>query len=125
MTELRRHPRQVRHAVAAPLLGSGLDGPASAAEALYRLTGPQIQARVAGKEITDAVHWAYVFEPQGQLRAVSMGRARRGTWRVERDELCLDATPCVQVWMTGTRVELRRDGALPEEGVLQAPHRRP
>ena len=125
MTEMRPHPRQVRHSVAALLLGAGLAGPASAAEAFQRLTGPQMRARVAGQEITDAVHWAYVFEPQGRLRAVAMGRARSGTWRVERDELCLDATPCVQVWMAGARVELRRNGALPEEGVLQAPQRRP
>ncbi|UHC20413.1 hypothetical protein LRS73_35340 (plasmid) [Methylobacterium currus] len=106
------------------LTGLVLAQPAPAAEVFRHLTGPQIRASLVGKEVTDEVHWAYVFAPDGRLQAVTMGRARTGTWRLQGDALCLDADPCVQVWMAGSHVELRRDGALPEEGVLQAPVRR-
>ena len=47
----------------------------------------------------------------------------RGTWRVIKDELCLDygtgGTTCHQVWMAGKSVQLRRSGAPPEDGVLR------
>ncbi|GJD66539.1 hypothetical protein [Methylobacterium frigidaeris] len=108
---------------AALLIGLVLAQPA--AEAFQQLTGPQIRDRLTGKEVTDEVHWAYQFAPGGRLQAVSMGQARTGTWQLKGNTLCLDAQPCVQVWMAGSRVELRRDGALPEEGVLQVPARRP
>ena len=43
-------------------------------------------------------------------------------WRVVRDELCLDYgagdPTCHQVWVSGKNVQLRRDGAPPEDGVL-------
>ncbi|ACL57216.1 hypothetical protein [Methylobacterium nodulans] len=107
------------------LFSLGLAHPAPAAETFRQLTGPQIRARLTGKEVTDEVHWAYRFEPGGRLQTVSMGRARTGIWRLQGDALCLNADPCLQVWMAGTHVEFRRDGALPEEGVLQAPARRP
>ena len=101
-------------------------GSAPAGEAFRHLTAPEIRARLVGKEVTDEGPWAYRFEPGGRLRVVSLGRARDARWRVEGDGLCLDAPPCVQVWIAGNRVEFRRgDGTLPEEGVLQAPARRP
>ncbi|AWB22463.1 MULTISPECIES: hypothetical protein [Methylobacteriaceae] len=100
-------------------------GPAPAGEAFRRLTASEIRARLVGKEVTDEVHWAYRFEPGGRLHVVSLGRAHTARWRIDKDELCLEAVPCVQVWMAGNRVELRRgDGTLPDEGVLQAPARR-
>lgn len=100
-------------------------GPAPAGEAFRRLTASEIRARLVGREVTDEVHWAYRFEPGGRLHVVSLGRARTARWRIDKDELCLEAAPCVQVWMAGNRVELRRaDGTLPDEGVLQAPARR-
>jgi hypothetical protein len=56
----------------------------------------------------------------------SMGRKTVGKWRVQKDELCLDRGKddggCYQVWMSGTKVELRREGSgLPLEGLLQRP----
>jgi hypothetical protein len=95
---------------------------ASAGEAFRRLSGSEIRARLVGKEVTDEVHWAYSFERGGGLRVVSLGRARAARWRLDGDELCLDGQPCVEVWMTGNRVEFRRgEGTVPEEGVLQEP----
>ncbi|MEG9525385.1 MAG: hypothetical protein MIL41_06375 [Hyphomicrobiales bacterium] len=100
-------------------------GPAVPGEAFRHLTASEIRARLVGKEVTDEVHWSYHFEPGGRLHVVSLGRARTGRWRLDGDELCLEADSCVQVWISGNRVELRRgDGTLPDEGVLQAPARR-
>jgi hypothetical protein len=95
-----------------------------AAEKFQKLTGAQIQARVAGMEITDEVHWADVFERNGTLVSHSMGRKSSGKWHVQKDELCIDRGAddgaCYQVWLAGKKVELRREGStLPLEGVLQ------
>ncbi|MEG9524953.1 MAG: hypothetical protein MIL41_04175 [Hyphomicrobiales bacterium] len=113
-----------RIAIAAVLLALSAEA-TSAGEAFRRLTASEIRARLVGKEITDDVHWAYRFGPHGRLDVVSLGRARTARWRLDGDRLCLEAAPCVQVWMSGNRVELRRgDGTVPDEGVLQAPARR-
>jgi hypothetical protein len=97
---------------------------AEAAEKFQRLTGAQIQARLAGMEITDETHWADVFAANGILTSYSMGRKSSGKWRVRKDELCIDRGmddgSCYQVWLSGKKVELRREGStLPMEGVLQ------
>jgi hypothetical protein len=80
-------------------------------------------------EITDEVHWGDVFERNGTLVSYSMSRKRVGTWKVQKDELCLergqDDGGCYQVWLSGKKVELRREGSsLPLEGVLQKPKER-
>ena len=80
-------------------------------------------------EITDEVHWGDVLERNGTLVTYSMGRKSVGKWRVQKDELCLDRGKddggCYQVWMSGKKVELRREGStLPLEGVLQRPKER-
>src|SRR3954467_14105658 len=86
-----------------------------AAEKFQKLTGSQIQAKVAGMEITDEVHWGDVFERNGTLPTYSMGRKTVGKWRVQKDELCLDRgkdySGCYQVWLSGKKVELRREGS--------------
>jgi hypothetical protein len=97
---------------------------AQPAEKFQKLTGTQIQARLAGMEITDEVHWADVFAANGTLTSYSMGRKSNGTWRVQKDELCIDRGKedggCYQVWLSGKKVELRREGStLPREGILQ------
>lgn len=95
------------------------------AEPFRRLTSLQISARFTGMEFTDEVHSAFVFDKGGVLRTFSMGRARTGAWRVENGELCLDreidGRQCFEAWMFGKRVELRREPAPAEEGILQRP----
>src|SRR4051794_37745302 len=98
--------------------------PLDAAENFQRLSGPQIRAKLAGMEITDEAHWADVFAANGTLTSYSMGRKSIGKWNVQRDELCIgrgnDEAGCYQVWLSGKKVELRREGSsLPMEGVLQ------
>jgi hypothetical protein len=95
-----------------------------AAEKFQKLSGPQIRAKLAGMEITDEAHWADVFAANGTLTTYSMGRKSSGKWRVQQDELCIDRGNddggCYQVWVSGKKVELRREGSsLPLEGVLQ------
>ncbi len=83
----------------------------------------------AGMEITDEVHWADVYGRDGTLTTFSMGKKSVGKWSVKNDELCHDRGKefqgCYQVWVSGRKIELRREGSsLPLEGVLQSPARR-
>jgi hypothetical protein len=99
---------------------------AAAAESFQKLSGGQIQARFAGMEMTDEVHWGDVFERGGTLTTYSMGRKSTGKWHVQKDELCIergkDDGGCYQVWMAGKKVELRREGSkLPLEAMLSKP----
>jgi hypothetical protein len=99
-------------------------------DAFRQLNGTEIKARFSGKELTDGVHWSMRFGNGGKLTASeAVGRfapeekgSTRGTWRVVRDELCLDYgagdPTCHQVWVSGKNVQLRRDGTPPEDGVL-------
>ena len=98
---------------------------ALAAEPFRQLRGPEIKARFAGMEFTDEVHWAMVFGRDGSLSSFEMGAAGKGTWKPEKDELCLiyggEGRRCYQVWVSGKSVQLRSEGRLPEDGVLQNP----
>lgn len=98
---------------------------AHAAEAMRPLRGQEITKKFTAMEFTDDVHWAYVFERGGSLRVFSMGSAGSGTWRVQGNELCLKRgngeARCYAVWASGKKVELRREGELPDEGVVQRP----
>jgi hypothetical protein len=105
-------------ALAAPTTG------ANAQDKFQKLAGPQIQARLVGMEMTDGVHWADVFSANGVLTTYAMGRKTTGKWHVQKDELCVDRGKddggCYQVWLSGKKVELRREGSkLPLEGLLQ------
>ena len=97
---------------------------AFAADKFHKLSGGQIRSTLPGMEITDETHWADVFAADGTLTSYSMGRKSNGKWRVQKDELCIDRGKddggCYQVWLSGKKIELRREGsALPLEGVLQ------
>ncbi len=103
--------------------------PARAAEAFRQIKGPEIKARLTGMELTDGVHWAYVFGRDGRTKSFSLGKPGAGAWSVQKDELCLTGGPgepgCYHVWMSGQSVQLRREGSIPEEGTLQKPEKRP
>ncbi len=103
-----------------------LSAQAVAADKFQKLNGSQIRARFVGMEMTDGTHWADVFLTNGALSTYSMGRKTSGKWEVQKDELCVDRgkddAGCYQVWLSGKKVELRREGAsLPMEGILQKP----
>jgi hypothetical protein len=99
---------------------------AAAEPGLQKLTGAQIRAKIAGMELSDDVHWRELYERNGALTSSSMGRKRTGKWRVEKDQLCVefDKEPpakCYEVWLSGKKVELRREGILPLQGVIEPP----
>jgi hypothetical protein len=98
-----------------------------AAEKFQKLTGAQIQAKFAGMEMSDEVHWRDRYERNGTVTSQSMGKNRFGKWRVEKNELCVDLDQdqggCYEIWLAGKKVEFRRqgfDGSI-QEGTLQKP----
>jgi hypothetical protein len=99
---------------------------AEAADKFQKLSGAQIRAKFSGMQLTDEVHWRYVYERGGRLRSYSMGTKKIGTWAIEKDELCLDLKEpddgCYEVSRAGDRIAMKPSGSgLALEGVLQTP----
>lgn len=98
---------------------------AAHAQDYRQLKSVEISSTLAGAELTDESDWSFVFERGGRLKSVRLGKAATGTWKVENDELCTTngpgMIPCHQVWIAGSRVQLRRadDIGYPEEGILK------
>src|SRR5262245_8900643 len=72
------------------LLATFADANGASQDKFQKLSGPQIRAKLLGMEITDEAHWADVFAVNGTLTSYSMSRKKAGTWRVQKDELCID-----------------------------------
>jgi hypothetical protein len=102
---------------------------AASAERFVKLSGLEIRAKLAGMEITDEIHFSDVFNRDGTLTSHAMSRKSLGTWRVVKDDLCLDRAPepgsgCVEVWLAGNKIQLKKNGSgLPFEGILKRPGR--
>ena len=97
-----------------------------AAENVQKLSGAQIRSKFAGMQLTDEVHWRYVYDRDGRLRSYSMGTKKVGKWAVEKDELCLYLKEpddgCYEVWLSSGRIKMQPSGlGLSIEGILQAP----
>ena len=95
-----------------------------AAESGQKLSGSQIRAKFAGMQVTDEVHWRFVYDRDGTLRSYSMGTKKVGKWAVEKDELCLylreSDDGCYEVSLSGKRVEMKPSGlGATLEGFLQ------
>jgi hypothetical protein len=103
-----------------------VDVSAAIAENLQKLSGVQIRAKLTGMQLTDEVHWRYVYDRDGALRSYSMGTKKVGKWAIEKDELCLylkePDDSCFEVSLSGKRIEMKPSGlGLTLEGVLQTP----
>ena len=99
---------------------------AVAGENSQKLSGSQIRAKFTGMQLTDEVHWRYVYDRDGRLRSYSMGTKKVGKWAVKKDELCLYLKEpddgCYEVSLSGERIEMKPSGlGLTLEGVLQTP----
>jgi hypothetical protein len=99
---------------------------AAVAENLQKLSGSQIRAKFAGMQLTDEVHWRYVYDCDGRLRSYSMGTKKVGKWTVEKDELCLYLNEpddgCYEVSLSGQSIEMKPSGlGTSLEGTLQTP----
>jgi hypothetical protein len=121
--------RRIRRPLVALALALSFTTTALAAEPFRQLKGREIRARLTGMEFSDDVHWAHVFDRDGRIRSVSMGRKSVGTWRVEGDELCLEREReerrCYRVWASGRTIQLREPGTdVYEEGTVQKPQQR-
>ena len=126
-----QNPQLMIGLIAAIVLGSAVAGSSiEAADKFHRLNGGQIRSEVAGQEMTDNVHWRDFYDRNGTLVTQSMGRKKTGTWRVEKNELCVERGAndggCYEVWISKKKVELRRAGLdVPVlDGVLQRPTKR-
>lgn len=114
-------------AVVAVAIGFSAD---AGAEEFLKLTGPQIRAKLVGKQLTDESHWGEVYRPNGQLVSDEMGNTRVGSWRIAKNQLCKTypddgGSACFDVWLSGRAVQMRIPGSadFPFEGVLiDAPH---
>ena len=111
---------------AATLASISIEVSAVAAENFQKLSGAQIRTKFSGMQLTDEVHWRYVYDRDGRLRSYSMGTKKIGKWTVEKDELCLYLKEpddgCYEVSLSGKRIEMKPSGlGLTLEGVLQTP----
>ena len=111
---------------AAALASISVTVSAVAAENFQKLSGAQIRAKFAGMQLTDEVHWRYVYDREGRLRSYAMGTKKVGKWAVEKDELCLylgeTDDGCFEVSLSGKRIEMKPSGVgLTLEGFLQTP----
>ncbi len=111
---------------AAIVASTSIEVSAAAAENAQKLSGSQIRAKFTGMQLTDEVHWRYVYTRDGGLRSYSMGTKKIGKWTVEKDELCLYLKEpddgCFEVSLSGNRIEMKPSGlGLSLEGVLQTP----
>ncbi len=113
-------------AAAAAAVVAALASGTAAEEKLQKLSAGQIRAKIAGMELTDQVHWRELYGRGGTVTSDSMGRKRTGKWRVEKDKLCIEfdndpPAKCYEVWMSGKKVELRHEGLMPLQGVIEQP----
>jgi hypothetical protein len=111
---------------AATMASITVDVSALAAENFKTLSGGDIRAKFTGMQLTDGVHWRYVYDRDGTLRSYSMGTKKIGKWAVEKDELCLYLKEpddgCFEVSLSGECIEMKPSGVgLTLEGVLQTP----
>ena len=99
--------------LAAATLSFALTSPV-AAEHPRKLSGSEIRTKLAGMQLTDEVHYRFVYERGGTLRSYAMGVKKTGKWTVEKDELCLylgeTEDGCYAVTSNGERIEMTPSG---------------
>ncbi|HEY8007418.1 MAG TPA: hypothetical protein VIE66_11620 [Methylocella sp.] len=86
--------------------------PAAAEENFKLLKAKQIRATIAGKDISDDVHWSEYYRKDGALISTDIGTKQTGTWKIQGDKLCKSkentkTLTCYEVWMSGENISLR------------------
>jgi hypothetical protein len=101
---------------------------AFAADEFKQLSAAEIRSRVVGRVVTDEAHWSDHFRADGTIGSIDLGETVPARWRLQGNELCTtrryktgSETGCVEVWMSGDKVEYRRDGVTVTWGVLRNP----
>ena len=95
-----------------------------AAENLRKLSGAQIRAKFVGMQLTDEVHYRFVYERDGTLRSFAMGVKKRGKWVIDKDQLCLYLEEpddgCYDVALSGKTFTLTPAGlGSPLDGIIE------
>jgi hypothetical protein len=91
-----------------------------------QLPASEIRKQVVGMAITDDAHWSDHFYRDGTLKSYDLGRLKRGTWKLDGNELCLthvaksSTTDCFEIWSARDAVQYRRDGVVVADGYLRA-----
>jgi hypothetical protein len=98
----------------------------AAAESAQKLSGAQIRARFAGMQLTDEVHYRFVYDRDGTLLSYAMSVKKRGKWVVHKNQLCLYLNEpddgCYEVSLSGKTFTLRPAGlGSTLDGILQMP----
>jgi hypothetical protein len=79
-----------------------------------RLSGAEIKRLIAGKAVTDEVHYTDHFRPNGVYEGVFMNKHSTGTWKVKSNQLCItrasEAENCDELWGSGSKLQRRRTG---------------
>jgi hypothetical protein len=60
-----------------------------AAQDKQPLTGPEIATLVSGNTVKGPYYTEY-FDPDGSIRGIEKGKRYEGSWRVDKDRLCVD-----------------------------------
>jgi hypothetical protein len=79
-------------------------------------------------QLTDEVHYRFVYERDGTLKSFAMGIKKVGKWSIKKDELCLrlggNDDGCYTVTLRGGRIELVPSGlGGPIDGIIQPAYR--
>jgi len=104
-----------------------LDAGLVSAEDFRKLSGAQIRAKLEGMQLTDEVHYRFVYDRDGTLRSYAMGVKKVGKWAIQKDELCLYLQEpddgCYEVSLAGNTIEMKPTGLGGTiDGVLQTPN---
>ncbi len=79
-----------------------------------KLTGPQIQRALNGKQFSDGIHFSYRFGAGGKSQSTRMGKTTIDKWAISKDKLCMTDSfgeNCYDVWTKGSAVKLAIDGS--------------
>ena len=79
-----------------------------------RLSGAEIKRLIAGKVVTDEVHYTDHFRAKGVYEGIFMNKRSTGTWAVKGTKLCItresEAESCDEIWRSGAKFQRRKAG---------------
>lgn len=85
-------PKLAMVAIQAVLFATALASPATFAGAKtsrVAMTPDEIKDAFVGKVLTDGHHWSALIQPDGGIKAIEMGRSKKGRWQLKGNEFCM------------------------------------
>ena len=118
MTQTASGPHSLTIAALAAL--SMALGAKAHADDYRRLSGAEIKRLIAGKVVTDEVHYTDHFRANGVYEGVFMNKRSTGTWTVKGTELCItrgsEPESCDEIWRSGAKLQRRKARPVQCEG---------